>query len=58
MPHMDGYQSTQRIRQFCSYHMLQQPNIIAVTGHTEQSYIAKALDSGINLVLSKPIEVD
>ena len=32
--------------------------IIAVTGHSEQSYIQKALDSGMNMVLSKPIELN
>jgi CheY-like chemotaxis protein len=30
--------------------------IIAVTGHCEKQYIKKALDSGMNQVLSKPIK--
>jgi CheY-like chemotaxis protein len=33
-----------------------QPLIIAVTGHCEKQYIKKALDSGMNQVLSKPIK--
>ena len=37
---------------------MKQPTIIAVTGHTEPSYLNKALDSGMNFVLSKPIEVE
>ena len=32
--------------------------IVAVTGHSEQSYINKAMDSGMDQVLSKPIDVE
>ena len=32
--------------------------IVAVTGHTEPAYVQKALDSGMNMVLEKPIQVD
>tara|TARA_B110000285_G_scaffold196338_1_gene227245 strand:- start:167 stop:412 length:246 start_codon:yes stop_codon:yes gene_type:complete len=32
--------------------------IVAVTGHTEPVYVQKALDSGMNMVLEKPIQVD
>lgn len=31
--------------------------IVAVTGHSEQVYVQKALDSGMNKVLIKPIQV-
>ena len=36
-------------------HNLEQPIIVAVTGHTEPSYIERALDSGMNAVFSKPV---
>ena len=57
MPHMDGYESTRQIREYLHYHHMKQPTIIAVTGHSEDSYIKKALDSGMNMVLSKPIDI-
>lgn len=55
MPVMDGYESTQCIRNYLYSHGLVQPIISAVTGHTEQSYVNKAIDSGMNQVLSKPV---
>ena len=36
MPFMDGYETTQRIRQMIFSEQLPQPIISAVTGHTEQ----------------------
>ena len=35
---------------------LVQPIIVAVTGHTEESYVAKAYSSGMNQVSTKPID--
>lgn len=35
-----------------------QPIIIAVTGHTENQYIQRALDSGMNEVIFKPCGPD
>jgi len=36
MPFMDGYETTERIRQYFYIKNLPQPIITAVTGHTEQ----------------------
>lgn len=55
MPFMDGYEATQNIRQLIHENGLQQPIIIAVTGHSETIYEERALDSGMNLVLHKPV---
>ena len=55
MPVMDGYDATQAIRQFLFDQNLEQPIIVAVTGHSEPSYIERALDSGMNAVFSKPV---
>ena len=35
-----------------------QPIISAVTGHCEQEYVNKAIQSGMNQVLSKPVNID
>jgi CheY-like chemotaxis protein len=43
MPFMDGYQSTIKIRQYLYDMEIDQPLIVAVTGHTEQQYIQKAI---------------
>ena len=36
---------------------LKQPIISAVTGHTEQLYTDKAINSGMNQVFSKPVQI-
>jgi YesN/AraC family two-component response regulator len=36
-------------------HNFIQPIISAVTGHNEESYVTKAVRSGMNQVLSKPV---
>mmetsp|Transcript_9107 Transcript_9107/g.15361 ORF Transcript_9107/g.15361 Transcript_9107/m.15361 type:complete len:101 (-) Transcript_9107:19-321(-) len=56
MPIMDGYDATTKIRQYIYEQGLAQPIISAVTGHSEQSYVERAYDSGMNQVLSKPVE--
>ena len=48
MPHMDGYQTCQKIREYLYSQNLPQPIISAVTGHTEQEYIDRAIESGMN----------
>ena len=48
MPHMDGYEATMRIRSYLFSQKLYQPIIVAITGHTEQSYVEKAINSGMN----------
>jgi len=60
MPIMDGYESTRRIRKLFNQmdiSMENQPKIIAITGHVENEYIDKAIESGMNKVLSKPLHI-
>ncbi len=52
---MDGYEATRQIRQFLKNQGAKQPIISAITGHTEPSYVETAFNSGMNQVLSKPI---
>mmetsp|Transcript_13752 Transcript_13752/g.23449 ORF Transcript_13752/g.23449 Transcript_13752/m.23449 type:complete len:106 (+) Transcript_13752:934-1251(+) len=54
MPFLDGYQATQQIREYCSVNDLPQPFIVAVTGHGEEEYVKRALDSGMNELVCKP----
>ena len=56
MPIMDGYDASKEIRAFLHSKRLAQPVIIAVTGHTGESYLQKAFESGMNGLSSKPIE--
>ena len=53
---MDGYEATTKIREVFYEFGIPQPLIIAVTGHSEKQYIKKAINSGMNQVLSKPIK--
>ena len=48
MPLMDGYETTKRIREYIFDAELDQPIISAVTGHSEQLYIEKAINFGMN----------
>ena len=54
MPFMDGYEATKKIRKYLHKKGLKQPVIAAITGHTEQSYIRRAIKSGMNQVICKP----
>jgi CheY-like chemotaxis protein len=56
MPFMDGYEATQSIRQYLYSRGISQPVIIAVTGHTEPAYVQRCIESGMNQVLSKPVD--
>ena len=58
MPVLDGYSATEQIRTYIHSKNLVQPIILAITGHTEQSYIEKAHKSGMNAVSNKPIDLD
>ena len=42
MPVMDGYESSLKIRSYLQSFSLPQPIIIAVTGHTGDSFLEKA----------------
>jgi CheY-like chemotaxis protein len=50
MPILDGYEATNQIRNYLDSKGLPQPVIIAITGHTEESYVRKAIASGMNAV--------
>ena len=56
MPIMDGYQASEKIREYLYEKGLEQPLIIAVTGHSEQQYVKKAIFSGMNQVFTKPVK--
>ena len=58
MPFMDGYEATGKIRQHLYSKGVDQPIIIAVTGHTEDTYIQRCYDSGMNEVIFKPCASD
>jgi len=48
MPLMDGYEATTKIREYLYSLGVEQPIISAVTGHTEDIYTNKAIQSGMN----------
>ena len=58
MPKMDGYTATDLIRKFITDSGLQQPYIIAISGHVEEKYVQRALDAGMDRLISKPAKVD
>lgn len=55
MPDMDGNTTMMKIREYLYINNVKQPIISAVTGHLEQSYVDFAIKSGMNQVLSKPV---
>ena len=56
MPIMDGNEATFKIREFLYKNNIEQPIICGVTGHAEQSYIKRSIESGMNQVFSKPVD--
>ncbi len=48
MPIMDGNEATQKIRQFLYDNGIHQPIISGCTGHIEQSFIKKMIESGMS----------
>ena len=58
MPFIDGFEATEQIRTILWNKKLPQPIVTAVTGQTEQKFLDKCLKSGINQVVSKPVDVN
>ena len=58
MPILDGYEASDQIREYIRDNGLHQPQIIALTGHTEEEYIKKAWRHQIDEVISKPTNVN
>ena len=54
MPIMDGYEATDKIRKLQRANCLNQPMIVACTGHTENEYIRKAWRYQMDEVVAKP----
>lgn len=54
MPKMDGYQASLRVREYMEEIQMEQPFIVALTGHIEEKYRQRALDAGMNCVVGKP----
>lgn len=57
MPVMDGYQTTQMIRTWEKNQQLDPLPIIALTAHALKEYRDKALNSGMNSYITKPINM-
>ena len=57
MPKMDGYQATKHIREFIDDIKMEQPVIVAISGHVEEKYINRALKAGMNSLIAKPAKV-
>lgn len=48
MPEMDGYDTTHKIRTLMYNHNIPQPLITAITGHSEQKYVNRGINHGMN----------
>ena len=57
MPIMDGLEATRQIRAHERKHQLDPAAIIALTGLTSDSTHQKALDSGVDKFLTKPVRL-
>jgi len=57
---MDGYEATKKIRRLYTQKKMayeNQPKIIAITGHIENEYVDRALQSGMDKIFQKPLHV-
>ena len=57
MPVKDGYTASKEIRQICEQKQIDQPYIIACTGHSEEEFVQLAWDSGMDEILAKPANI-
>ena len=65
MPVLDGYKASRQIREMIRQATVgsnynfgnERLQIIAITGHVEQEFVEKALNHGMDEVLSKPVDV-
>ena len=48
MPVMDGIEATRQIREYLRDNNVNQPMIVAITGHSTSYYERDALESGMN----------
>jgi CheY-like chemotaxis protein/anti-sigma regulatory factor (Ser/Thr protein kinase) len=55
MPHMDGYEATEAIRQFEEEHHLPHLPIVALTAHALEDVRRRCIDVGMDDFLTKPI---
>ena len=58
MPLMDGYETALKIRELFYKRTMVQPIITAIVDEVDQDNLDKAMQSGINQVLSKPVDLD
>ena len=58
MPEMNGYQASAAIREYEKGHGLKAIPIIALTAHVLPEHERRCYDSGMNLVMSKPVNID
>ena len=59
MPGLDGLQTTAEIRKICKANNIKaRPMIICLTAYTEEEYRRRALESGMDDFMTKPITND
>lgn len=58
MPLMDGYEAALKIRELFYKRAMVQPIITAIVDEVDQDNLDMAIESGINQVLSKPVDLD
>jgi CheY-like chemotaxis protein len=57
MPEQDGYKTTEKIREWEKENQKVPLNIIALSAHAESESRDKAILSGMNEFLSKPVKI-
>ena len=55
MPIMNGFETTDKLRHVLYLHDVLQPLVVAMTTNCGDKYVERALDSGMNSVLQKPV---
>ena len=57
MPEMDGLETAKKIRELIATKGITQPHICCASAYTEPSFVKKALESGMDSYISKPVNL-
>ena len=57
MPQMDGCQAKEKIIAYLNDVEVTVPKVVGISGHIEEKYLQRAIESGMDTVVGKPARI-